>query len=1129
VLNKICECKNRQVSEENQIENKRQPLSQTINQQDTLNKKTTEKYNQSQQSELTQLENNTEEKVNICEQAALDRQEENVIDKKSQLVINSSLNSLPTAPASVNAENEDLNVSNNNNATVSTVVSNPILASDSKSMSSHLQPNFKLPSATASVISNYAVTSSSCSDLPPYWEARVDNLGRVFYIDHYNRTTTWKRPKMTTSNQSKQEHLINSELEKQRLDKRYQSIRRTIQQNANANADSSAAGNFAHSNKPKSSRQIEATISEALAVANVSSTSTLSGATLSDSTVNSSREASSEAATTASTATPTTLAAQSIGVDANASEHHLIIKQPGAQFIMRDDLHRLIKHHVQAKELVKQSVNLINILQKIRANPIVYYKKYQHNKELVKFLNYFSDTTQPLPSGWEMKYEKNNKIFFVDHNSRSTTFIDPRLPLKQTNSQQPQQSEKIKSNQENEISTQFSISNLASIASSGSLVSSINQDTCSNADAVSSTTAETISKPKGNNGLAIAPPSFPPPPPPTVPPQLAPLPISLQQSSSLSAATNLSDSSSDDTILANSVKYSTNSGSSRFNLANNLPTQNLQQNATGASTTLNPPNVSYSDRVISFLQQSNIFDILKKNNIQLSSRQKNKLEMVRSGGRVVYDRLWADLDLASLVSQLEELIMCFIIVPNGQQQLNGAVAIAAASSAATTALASTVNENVNFTNMLVNSTGVSTGPSNNPIASSSISATNGLASTVNTNTKPVSVNARRDYQRGFHSKLRNFYRKLESKGYGQGPQKSKLIIRRDKLLEDAKIKFMQLSKHDLRKNKIFICFQGEEGLDYGGPAREFFFLLSRELFNPYYGLFEYSASDMYTVQISPMSAFQEHALEWFQFAGRVLGIALIHQYLLDAFFTRPFYKALLKDTNWTLSDLETLDPEYCQSLLWIKEHDITDVLDLTFSVTEDKCGKLVERDLKENGRNIQVTEKNKLEYIQRLIKWRVERGVQQQTEALVKGFYEVVEPKHVQIFDARELELVLCGTIEIDITDWKKHTDYRSGYHASHQVIVWFWTAVDKFDNEQKLKLLQFVTGTSSIPYDGFVALRGSNGPRKFCIERWGTTDALPRAHTCFNRLDLPPYPSFEILYDKLMLAIEETSGFSIQ
>lgn len=164
-----------------------------------------------------------------------------------------------------------------------------------------------------------------------------------------------------------------------------------------------------------------------------------------------------------------------------------------------------------------------------------------------------------------------------------------------------------------------------------------------------------------------------------------------------------------------------------------------------------------------------------------------------------------------------------------------------------------------------------------------------------------------------------------------------------------------------------------------------------------------------------------------------------------------------------------------------------------------------------------------------MIKWRVERDVQKQTEMLVRGFLDVVDAKHVQIFDARELELVLCGTIEIDVNDWKKHTDYRSGYHSQHPVIQWFWQAVDRFDNEQKLKLLQFVTGTSSIPHEGFAALRGSNGPRKFCIERWGTQDALPRAHTCFNRLDLPPYANSDVLYEKLLLAIEETSGFGIQ
>lgn len=52
---------------------------------------------------------------------------------------------------------------------------------------------------------------------------------------------------------------------------------------------------------------------------------------------------------------------------------------------------------------------------------------------------------------------------------------------------------------------------------------------------------------------------------------------------------------------------------------------------------------------------------------------------------------------------------------------------------------------------------------------------------------------------------------------------------------------------------------------------------------------------------------------------------------------------------------------------------------------------------------------------------------------------------------------------------------------------------VEHFNNEQRLRLLQFVTGTSSVPYEGFAALRGSNGPRRFCIEKWGKITSLPR------------------------------------
>ena len=70
---------------------------------------------------------------------------------------------------------------------------------------------------------------------------------------------------------------------------------------------------------------------------------------------------------------------------------------------------------------------------------------------------------------------------------------------------------------------------------------------------------------------------------------------------------------------------------------------------------------------------------------------------------------------------------------------------------------------------------------------------------------------------------------------------------------------------------------------------------------------------------------------------------------------------------------------------------------------------------------------------------------------------------------------------------------FCTGYYDLHPVIQWFWIAVEQFDNERRLRLLQFVTGTSSIPYEGFAGLRGPNGPKRFCIEKWGKEDCLPR------------------------------------
>ncbi|XP_013000719.2 E3 ubiquitin-protein ligase HECW2 isoform X2 [Cavia porcellus] len=786
------------------------------------------------------------------------------------------------------------------------------------------QPLRSLPSVRQDV-SRYQRVDEA---LPPNWEARIDSHGRIFYVDHVNRTTTWQRPTAPPAPQVLQRS--NSIQQMEQLNRRYQSIRRTM---TNERPEESASA-MDGAGEEVDFHQTSADFRRESVLPHSTSRSRLA----------------------------------------------LLLQSPPVKFLISPEFFTVLHSNPSAYRMFTNNTCLKHMITKVRRDTH-HFERYQHNRDLVGFLNMFANKQLELPRGWEMKHDHQGKAFFVDHNSRTTTFIDPRLPLQ---SSRPTSALAHRQHLTRQRSH-----------SAGEV---------------------------GEDSRHAGPPVLPRP-------------------------------------------------SSTFNTVSRPQYQDMVP-------------VAYNDKIVAFLRQPNIFEILQERQPDLTRNHslREKIQFIRTEGTPGLVRLSSDADLVMLLSLFEEEIMSYVpphalLHPSYCQSPRGSPV---------------------------------SSPQNSP------------------GTQRANARAPAPYKRDFEAKLRNFYRKLETKGYGQGPGKLKLIIRRDHLLEDAFNQIMGYSRKDLQRNKLYVTFVGEEGLDYSGPSREFFFLVSRELFNPYYGLFEYSANDTYTVQISPMSAFVDNHHEWFRFSGRILGLALIHQYLLDAFFTRPFYKALLR-ILCDLSDLEYLDEEFHQSLQWMKDNDIHDILDLTFTVNEEVFGQITERELKPGGANIPVTEKNKKEYIERMVKWRIERGVVQQTESLVRGFYEVVDARLVSVFDARELELVIAGTAEIDLSDWRSNTEYRGGYHDNHIVIRWFWAAVERFNNEQRLRLLQFVTGTSSIPYEGFASLRGSNGPRRFCVEKWGKITALPRAHTCFNRLDLPPYPSFSMLYEKLLTAVEETSTFGLE
>jgi len=298
-------------------------------------------------------------------------------------------------------------------------------------------------------------------------------------------------------------------------------------------------------------------------------------------------------------------------------------------------------------------------------------------------------------------------------------------------------------------------------------------------------------------------------------------------------------------------------------------------------------------------------------------------------------------------------------------------------------------------------------------------------------------------------------------------------IRRTNLLEDSMRAFRSLTVEKSRQIFRFE-FIGEPGIDAGGVAREWYHLVSEQLFNPDFALFQFSSVDQMCLQINPNSVIIEDHLDYFFFAGQVLGKALFDGQLVQSHVVRPIYKHMLA---WPLlfSDFEQVDHQAYSGLCKMLELDDVSVCCVDFSVTEERLG------------------------------------------------------------TTQELELLLCGLPTIDIEDWKQNTEYVGDYErkkASHHVVQWFWSVVEyDFTTEQQARLLQFVTGTSGVPAQGFSVLQGNDGSiRKFTINSLSLEAGIyPRAHTCFNRIDLPLYKCKEDLKNNLSLAVQlEATGFDI-
>mmetsp|Transcript_9210 Transcript_9210/g.14159 ORF Transcript_9210/g.14159 Transcript_9210/m.14159 type:complete len:770 (-) Transcript_9210:205-2514(-) len=365
----------------------------------------------------------------------------------------------------------------------------------------------------------------------------------------------------------------------------------------------------------------------------------------------------------------------------------------------------------------------------------------------------------------------------------------------------------------------------------------------------------------------------------------------------------------------------------------------------------------------------------------------------------------------------------------------------------------------------------------------------------------------------------------------------RMNVRRAFLLGDSVDAVMSLSRKDLRKLWRFE-FIGEMGIDAGGLAREWFQLVTEEIFDPDMGLWQSSAVNQMSMEVNPASEWccEDHLI-YYRFLGRVMGKALFDRQLVAGHMVQYIYKHML---GWPVAfnDLQTVDEEYYNNLkqleTLVKSGEDLEMLCLDFTTTQEVLGNKEEIELVKGGADIEVTNDNFPEYLEACLKYKLLDRVKSQLNELLLGFFDVIPEPLLTVFDFQELELLMCGLPTIDMDDWKEHTEYSGEYDEmpDHEVCQWFWEVVTDWDQEMKARLLQFVTGTSGVPSRGFGVLQGNDGNiRKFTLHGVPVGMCLyPRAHTCFNRIDLPIYESKDDLAEKLKLAVTMVAtGFDIE
>lgn len=372
-------------------------------------------------------------------------------------------------------------------------------------------------------------------------------------------------------------------------------------------------------------------------------------------------------------------------------------------------------------------------------------------------------------------------------------------------------------------------------------------------------------------------------------------------------------------------------------------------------------------------------------------------------------------------------------------------------------------------------------------------------------------------------------------------QKQPIVIKRDNVLNDAYDNFKNFGNKF--KEKLSIVFKNqlgetEAGIDGGGLTKEFLINVINEAFSSERKLFVEKNNEFYpnpeinlNYKYRINSQEQLEKLNLLKFIGKIIGKCLYEHILVNVNFSIFFLKKFNKNFSKNgFNDLSSFDNDLYKSFIKLLNYDdqTLNELNLNFTIDENLNNKILNINLVENGSNIKVNSTNKLRFVHEVANFKLNKLIDLQTNSFLNGLFEVIPKEWLFMFNPYELQLLISGEQNINIDDLRENTVY-AGYQEDDLTIQYFWECVNEMSNENKSKLIQFVTSVPKAPLLGFKELVPKFAINKSMVsENEDDTNRLPTSSTCVNLLKLPDYRNKQELMNKLIYAINAEAGFDL-